>query len=197
MANIEKYLCDFLNNSIGKSTWCESLFLCEAFVDELLTEGGLIYNILPTKVKNTITAAKSTLADYTQFKRQICDYGFTFTFGLSYVKAFLNYFYVYLKSAISICEKQVLKVDRCVSKIYAKIRELGLFTLLDRLSKFFNCVLNTDEECAQIATSKNYYENALSILRLTESNGTYTFDANWYQKLNGSCNSLIQNGRSY
>lgn len=39
LANIEKYLCDFLNNKIGKSTWCESLFLCEAFVDELLTEG--------------------------------------------------------------------------------------------------------------------------------------------------------------
>lgn len=95
------------------------------------------------------------------------------------------------------CEKQVKKVNRYVSKIYAKIRELGLFELLNRLSKFFNCILTTDEECTQIATSKNYYENALSIMRLSETNGTYSFDAEWYQKLNGSANSLIQNGRSY
>jgi hypothetical protein len=32
-------------------------------------------------------------------------------------------------------------------------------------------------------------------MRLQEENGTYTFEADWYQKLNGSCNSLIQNGR--
>jgi len=161
----------------------------------LLTEDGLIFNILPSKVRKTIISSKSAFNDYVEFKRQICDYGFTFTFGLSYVRAFLNYFYVYLKNAINACEHQVKKVDRYISKIYAKIRELGLFDLLNRLSKFFNCVLTTDEECAQIATSKNYYENALSIMRLQEENGTYTFEADWYQKLNGSCNSLIQNGR--
>lgn len=34
-------------------------------------------------------------------------------------------------------------------------------------------------------------------MRLSETNGTYSFDAEWYQKLNGSANSLIQNGRAY
>ena len=58
---------------------------------------------------------------------------------------------------------------RTVQKFLDDIENLGIFDLLDKLKKYFNCIIDSSESCSAIRSASNYYKDALAKLHLEES----------------------------
>lgn len=178
-----------------KSGFCNNLYKCNIFIEELTDSNSLIFKTL--KKMGVVTDDQqnfinSIISDYDDFKDQICNYGFTFTFGLSAIKKILNFYDRTLNGFLDMIERRKEAIRRMIQSYIDQLINWGIFDCLAKLKKFFNCVLDETDSCASISSTKNYYTDCLARLHIEDSgNGNYSLESSMKNKIDKAFDSRI------
>lgn len=156
----------------NKSKFCSNLFKCNIFLDQLTDSNSLICKTL---IKLGVMTGdqqqfiNSVIQDFNQFSETVCNFGFTFNFGLSALKKLLMFYKEQIEKFIRMIERKKDQLRRLIQNFINRLIDSGIVDLLIKLRKFFNCVLANTDTCANINTAGNYYTNVLGILHIEEN----------------------------
>lgn len=176
----QKTLLDLLWDKLRPDEFCSNLYKCSIILEDLADENSLIWK---TCVKAGIIRGNDTDAmreqiysiinDYNNFKVQICEHGFTTSFGVDALRKLADYINEQVEGIFNYLMKKKDEVRRVIQRFLDDLENLGIFDLLDKLKKYFNCILNSSDKCAAIQSASKYYRNGLAKLHLEEngSNG--------------------------
>lgn len=198
-------LCKYLTDWIMQKThakeyldkFCQSLFKCSYILKELLNPTSPItktlvknfnYNSEPqTQLYNVVTS-------YEQFRNQICSSGFTFMWGLGYLRDFGESILAQINEWVDIITRNRKRIKKRLENYYYAIEDFGIMTYLRHLSVFFNCVLDaTIDNCASIATSQNFYKKCTGALHIVEvGSGQYKLTDSWIKQKLGLCDNVTR-----
>ena len=155
----------------NKSKFCSNLFKCNIFLDQLTDSNSLICKTL---IKLGVMTGdqqqfiNSVIQDFNQFSETVCNFGFTFNFGLSALKKLLMFYKEQIEKFIRMIERKKDQLRRLIQNFINRLIDSGIVDLLIKLRKFFNCVLANTDTCANINTAGNY-TNVLGILHIEEN----------------------------
>lgn len=171
-----------------KSKFCNNLYKCNIFIEELTDSNSLICKTLISL--GVITAEQQQyvneiISEYSTFMDTICTYGFTFNFGLSVLKKLLNTYKKTLDGFLDTIERKKEDIRRFIQKYLNKLQDSGIFDLLAKLRKFFNCILEQTDSCTSLKTTQNFYTDSLEKMKIEEAGtGGYKLEA-------GTSNSMM------
>lgn len=170
-----------------KSKFCNNLFKCNIFIEELTDRNSLIcttlrsLGVLNDEKQQFIS---SIISDYDQFMNTICTFGFTFNFGLSALKKMLNAYKATVKGFINTIERKKESIRRLIQKYLNMLQDSGIFDMLAKIRKFFNCILEQTGACQSISTAHHFYSDALEKMCIEESGtGGYKLEAGLNNKM--------------
>ena len=156
----------------NKSKFCSNLFKCNIFLDQLTDSNSLICKTLiklGAMTSDQRQFINSVIQDFNQFSETVCNFGFTFNFGLSALKKLLMFYKEQIEKFIRMIERKKDQLRRLIQNFINRLIDSGIVDLLIKLRKFFNCVLANTDTCANINTAGNYYTNVLGILHIEEN----------------------------
>lgn len=156
----------------NKSKFCSNLFKCNIFLDQLTDSNSLICKTLiklGVMTSDQQQFINSVIQDFNQFSETVCNFGFTFNFGLSALKKLLMFYKEQIEKFIRMIERKKDQLRRLIQNFINQLIDSGIVDLLIKLRKFFNCVLANTDTCANINTAGNYYTNVLGILHIEEN----------------------------
>lgn len=179
-----------------QSIWCHRLFDCLTFVNELLDPSSLLFKQLnkwfTKQCKDSFVNAdlfnniREILSDVQTFQKTICNYGFTFSFGVETIKQIL----LGLKKQLLVNRELVNKKIDAIKKYLEQYLEwtfsTGIVDYLNKIEGLFNCVIDSEETCSSIATSSNYYKNACATMHITKSGDTWYVDPEYKNSTYGA-----------
>jgi len=187
---LQKSLLDLLWNRIRPDAFCSNLYKCSIILEDLADENSLIYK---TCVKSGIIHDKdgigrqtvyNLLNDYNSFKVQICESGFTTSFGVDALRKMVDYVNEKVEEVFNYLMKKKDGFRRTIQKFLDDLENMGIFDMLDKLKKYFNCILDSSESCAAIRSASNYYKDAMAKLHIEESgSGGYKLETTLSNKL--------------
>lgn len=191
----QKWLVDKLLN-FDFDAICQGLFRCTEFLEQVLDPNSLLCRTI-RKYTNYNAAPQEEMykmvGDFKEFKNQVCSFGFTFNFGLSAVKEMLNQYYAMCTEFLDMLERNKERVRRFLQKYLDKLIDFGVFDMLDRLKKFFDCVLIDTEICSNIRTANSYYNTCLRKMCIEESGDGYRLDSTMSAEYMNTFDSRINN----
>jgi len=164
-----KILCKKLTDlllpfDIQNSKLCTSLYKCSFILQDILNPNSTITKTLVkyTDVGETVQEIEEQLydlvGDYNEFKKQICNFGFTFELGIATAKGWIEDAKKWTKSQIAKITRYRTKIVTMLQKYLDSIIDLGIADLLGKLQSLFNCVLfDSVDSCATLATSNSFY----------------------------------------
>lgn len=191
----QKWLVDKLLN-FDFDAICQGLFRCTEFLEQVLDPDSLLcrtvrkytnYNQRPQE------ELYKTIGDFREFKDQICSFGVTYNFGLSAVKEMLESYYALCTEFLDMLDRNKERIRRFLQKYVDTLIDIGVFDLLDRLKKFFDCVLIDTETCSNIRTANSFYNTCLRKLCLEESGDGYKLDSTLLTEYTNAFDSRINN----
>lgn len=178
-----------------KSPFCSNLYKCNIFLQELTDESSLIASTLiklGAVTREQIQFANQLISDYNNFKDTVCSFGFTFNFGLSYLKRYLNTFKGILEGFLDTIMSKKDDIRRLIQSYINKLIDTGIFDLMAKLRKFFNCVLEHTGVCADIESAQLAYNNALEFMHIEEDGaGGYRLNAEDSNRFLNACDSRL------
>lgn len=209
-----------MNQSFG-GTWsfCAPAFGCNFFLEQILDPNSLIAktirkilegkdNCFCRKTANGTTYEGQTAADrsasiydiqqtlfdiatdYENFKSQICN-GLSLDLANDMVIDLCLGYLGQLNGWKSKIEGKLKMLKKKLQDLIDKIRNSGLFKLLEQIQAFFECVLDT-ELCANVDTAKSFYQYTLTKLGLVEAGvGEYILSKNFENEILGTANSFL------
>ena len=191
----QKWLVDKLLN-FDFDAICQGLFKCTEFLEQVLDPNSLLCRTI-RKYTNYNAAPQEELykvvGDFREFKNQVCSFGFTYNFGLSAVKEMLNQYYAMCTEFLDMLDRNKERVRRFLQKYLDKLIDFGVFDMLDRLKKFFDCVLIDTEICSNIRTANSYYNTCLRKMCIEESGDGYRLDSTMSAEYMNTFDSRINN----
>lgn len=191
----QKWMVDKLLN-FDFDAICQGLFRCTEFLEQVLDPNSLLCRTI-RKYTNYNPRPQEELykvvGDFREFKNQICSFGLTYNFGLSAVKEMLNQYYAMCTEFLNMLERNKERVRRFLQNLLDTLIKIGTFDLLDRLKKFFDCVLIDTEICSNIRTANSFYNTCLRKLCIEESGDGYKLDTNMAAEYMNTFDSRINN----
>jgi hypothetical protein len=191
----QKWLVDKLLN-FDFDAICQGLFRCTEFLEQVLDPNSLLCRTV-RKYTNYNPGPQEelyrTIGDFREFKNQICSFGFTFNFGLSAVKEMLDAYYAMCTEFLDMLDRNKERIRRFLQKYLDTLIDIGVFDMLDRLKKFFDCVLIDTEICSNIRTANSFYNTALRKMCIEESGDGYKLDSNMSAEYMNAFDSRINN----
>ena len=191
----QKWLVDKLLNFDFDSI-CQGLFKCTEFLDQVLDPNSLLCRTV-RKYTNYNPGPQEELyrvvGDFREFKNQICSFGFTYNFGLSAVKEMLDQYYAWCTEFLDMLDRNKERVRRFLQKYLDTLIDIGTYDMLDRLKKFFDCVLIDTEICSNIRTANSFYKTMLRKMCIEESGDGYKLDSNMTAEYMNTFDSRINN----
>ena len=191
----QKWLVDKLLN-FDFDAICQGLFKCTEFLEQVLDPNSLLCRTV-RKYTNYNPGPQEELykvvGDFREFKNQICSFGFTYNFGLSAVKSLLNNYYAMCTEFLDMLERNKERVRRFLQKYLDTLIDIGVFDMLDRLKKFFDCVLIDTEICSNIRTANSFYNTCLRKMCIEETGDGYQLDSNMSAEYMNTFDSRINN----
>lgn len=192
---LQKWMVDKLLN-FDFDAICQGLFRCTEFLEQVLDPNSLLCRTI-RKYTNYNPRPQEELykvvGDFREFKNQICSFGLTYNFGLSAVKEMLNQYYAMCTEFLNMLERNKERVRRFLQNLLDTLINIGTFDLLDRLKKFFDCVLIDTEICSNIRTANSFYNTCLRKLCIEESGDGYKLDTNMAAEYMNTFDSRINN----
>ena len=198
-------LCKYLTDWILQKThakeyldkFCKSLFKCSYVLKELLNPNS---SITKTLVKNFDynSEPQQELYDnimiFDNFRKQICSAGFTFMWGLNYIRDYGEQILAQINEWVDIITRNRNRIRKRLESYFYAIEDFGIFDLLDRLHVFFNCVLDASiDSCSSIATSQNFYKKCTGALHIIEIGaGQYKLTDSWIKQKLGMCDNATR-----
>lgn len=175
----QKWLVDKLLN-FDFDAICQGLFRCTEFLEQVLDPNSLLCRTI-RKYTNYNPGPQEELykvvSDFREFKNQICSFGFTYNFGLSAVKEMLNQYYAMCTEFLDMLDRNKERVRRFLQKYLDTLIDIGVFDMLDRLKKFFDCVLIDTEICSNIRTANSFYNTCIRKMCIEETGDGYRLDS--------------------
>ena len=191
----QKWLVDKLLN-FDFDAICQGLFKCTEFLEQVLDPNSLLCRTV-RKYTNYNPVSQEELykvvGDFREFKNQVCSFGFTYNFGLSAVKEILDQYYAMCTEFLDMLERNKERVRRFLQKYLDTLIDIGVFDMLDRLKKFFDCVLIDTEICSNIRTANSFYNTCLRKMCIEESGDGYKLDSNMSAEYMNIFDSRINN----
>ena len=191
----QKWLVDKLLN-FDFDAICQGLFRCTEFLEQVLDPNSLLCRTV-RKYTNYNPGPQEELyamiGDFREFKNQVCSFGFTFNFGLSAVKEMLDSYYAMCTEFLDMLERNKERIRRFLQKYLDTLIDIGVFDMLDRLKKFFDCVLIDTEICSNIRTANSFYNTCLRKMCIEESGDGYKLDSNMSAEYMNAFDSRINN----
>ncbi len=198
-------LCKYLTDWILQKThakeyldkFCKSIFKCSYVLKELLNPSS---SITKTLVKNFDynSEPQQELYDnimiFDNFRQKICSAGFTFMWGLNYIRDYGEQILAQINEWVDIITRNRNRIRQRLESYFYAIEDYGIFNLLDRLHAFFNCVLDAAiDSCSSIATSQNFYKKCTGALHITEIGaGQYKLTDSWIKQKLGICDNATR-----
>lgn len=196
-----KYLTDWLLQKTHAKEYldrfCKSIFKCSYVLKQLLDPSSAITKTL---VKNFEYDSEpqaqlyEAVASFDNFRQQICSAGFTFMWGLNYLRDYGEQLLAQINEWVDIITRNRNRIRKRLESYFYAIEDYGIFDLLDRLHAFFNCVLDAAiDSCSSIATSQNFYKKCTGALHITEIGaGQYKLTDSWLKQKLGSCDNATR-----
>ena len=188
----EKELFDMLYESIfgtDKSFWCHRLWKCLALVNELLDPDSWLFKklkewwskqcIRDAQVDNLLNSIRDIVSDFSKFQRIVCSAGFTVEFGISYIKQLLNWCRDQIEMYLEWLERKIKELRLQIERYLNQLIDWGLLDWLEKLLSFFTCVFDGQDSCAEIATASNFYQDAMSKLKLEKDGDGYNISVGY------------------
>lgn len=198
-------LCKYLTDWILQKThakeyldkFCKSLFKCSYVLKELLNPSS---SITKTLVKNFDYNSKpqqelyDNIMIFDNFRKQICSAGFTFMWGLNYIRDYGEQILAQINEWVDVITRNRNRIRKRLESYFYAIEDFGIFDLLNRLHVFFNCVLDASiDSCSSIATSQNFYKKCTGALHITEIGaGQYKLTDSWIKQKLGMCDNATR-----
>lgn len=198
-------LCKYLTDWILQKThakeyldkFCKSIFKCSYVLKQLLDPTS---SITKTLVKNFEYNSEpqaqlyDAIASFDNFRQQICSAGFTFMWGLNYIRDYGEQILAQINEWVDIITRNRNRIRKRLESYFYAIEDYGIFDLLDRLHAFFNCVLDAAiDSCSSIATSQNFYKKCTGALHITEIGaGQYKLTDSWLKQKLGICDNATR-----
>lgn len=192
---LQKKLVDLLwdgyktdpNTGKAKFGFCNNLYKCNIFIEELTDSNSLICKTLiklGVITKEQQNFVNDIISDYNQFADTVCNFGFTFNFGLSAIKKLLNFYKKQIANFIGMLERKKDSIRRMIQTYINKLIDSGIFDLLAKLKKFFNCILDSTDSCTSISSTRNYYTDSLAKMHIEDcGNGNYKLETSTANKM--------------
>lgn len=191
----QKWLVDKLLN-FDFDAICQGLFKCTEFLEQVLDPNSLLCRTV-RKYTNYNPGPQEELykvvGDFREFKNQVCSFGFTYNFGLSAVKEMLNQYYAMCTEFLDMLDRNKERVRRFLQKYLDTLIDIGVFDMLDRLKKFFDCVLIDTEICSNIRTANSFYNTCLRKMCIEETGDGYRLDSTMSAEYMNTFDSRINN----
>lgn len=191
----QKWLVDKLLN-FDFDAICQGLFKCTEFLEQVLDPNSLLCRTV-RKYTNYNQGPQEELykvvGDFREFKNQVCSFGFTYNFGLSAVKEMLNQYYAMCTEFLDMLDRNKERVRRFLQKYLDTLIDIGVFDMLDRLKKFFDCVLIDTEICSNIRTANSFYNTCLRKMCIEETGDGYRLDSTMSAEYMNTFDSRINN----
>ena len=175
----QKWLVDKLLN-LDFSALCDGMFKCTALLEDVLDPNSLLSRTLKKYTNYNSKPQEELYAvvnDFKQFKDTICNFGFTYNFGLSAVKAMLNQYSSMVNEFLDMLERYKERIRRFLQKYIDTLIDIGVFDMLDKLKKFFDCVLIDTDICSNIKTANSFYNTMLAKMCIEEAGDGYRLDS--------------------
>ena len=196
-------LCKYLTDWIMQKThakdildkFCKSIFKCSYILKELLNPSSPITKTLQQYGGYDATAQANLykdIYDYDTFRNQICSSGFTFMWGLNYLRDKGEDILAKINEWVDVITRNRNRIRKKLESYFYSIEDFGILDLLRQLSVFFNCILSPeDETCASIATSKNFYKKCMGALHIKETGyGQFKLTDSWLKQKLGTCDNV-------
>ena len=196
-------LCKYLTDWIMQKThakdlldkFCKSIFKCSYILKELLNPSSPITKTLQQYGGYDATAQANLykdISDYDSFKNQICSSGFTFMWGLNYLRDKGEDILAKINEWVDVITRNRNRIRKKLESYFYSIEDFGILDLLRQLSVFFNCILSPeDETCASIATSQNFYRKCMGALHIRETGyGQFKLSESWLKQKLGICDNV-------
>lgn len=196
-------LCKYLTDWIMQKThakdildkFCKSIFKCSYILKELLNPSSPITKTLQQYGGYDATAQANLykdISDFDTFRSQICSSGFTFMWGLNYLRDKGEEILAKINEWVDVITRNRNRIRKKLESYFYAIEDFGILDLLRQLSIFFNCVLSPeDETCASIATSQNFYRKCMGALHIRETGyGQFKLTDSWLKQKLGTCDNV-------
>lgn len=190
----QKYITDLIMGGSNK-IFCLNLFKCNIFLEELSNPNSLIARtlekagIINEEQRSTIN---DIIKDFDSFADNVCKNGFTFEFGMSAINSIVRKYLSQLDEMYKFLMRKKEELRRKIEKYLDYLVDLGVFDALDKLKKYFNCVIDAlIPECSNNNTSVSFYKDALAKMHLEESDEGYTLETKTKNKMLDTFNSKI------
>lgn len=196
-------LCKYLTDWIMQKThakdlldkFCKSIFKCSYILKELLNPSSPITKTLQQYSGYDATAQANLykdISDYDTFRKQICSSGFTFMWGLNYLRDKGEDILAKINEWVDVITRNRNRIRKKLESYFYAIEDFGILDLLRQLSVFFNCILSPeDETCASIATSQNFYRKCMGALHIRETGyGQFKLSESWLKQKLGICDNV-------
>lgn len=196
-------LCKYLTDWIMQKThakdlldkFCKSIFKCSYILKELLNPSSPITKTLQQYGGYDATAQANLykdISDFDTFRSQICSSGFTFMWGLNYLRDKGEDILAKINEWVDVITRNRNRIRKKLENYFYAIEDFGILDLLRQLSVFFNCVLSPeDETCASIATSQNFYKKCMGALHIRETGyGQFKLTDSWLKQKLGTCDNV-------
>lgn len=196
-------LCKYLTDWIMQKThakdlldkFCKSIFKCSYILKELLNPSSPITKTLQQYGGYDATAQANLykdISDYETFRNQICSSGFTFMWGLNYLRDKGEDILAKINEWVDVITRNRNRIRKKLESYFYSIEDFGILDLLRQLSVFFNCILSPeDETCASIATSQNFYRKCMGALHIRETGyGQFKLTDSWLKQKLGVCDNV-------
>jgi hypothetical protein len=175
--------------------FCKSIFKCSYILKELLNPSSPITKTLQQYGGYDATAQANLykdISDYDTFRNQICSSGFTFMWGLNYLRDKGEDILAKINEWVDVITRNRNRIRKKLESYFYSIEDFGILDLLRQLSVFFNCILSPeDETCASIATSQNFYRKCMGALHIRETGyGQFKLSESWLKQKLGTCDNV-------
>ena len=198
-------LCKYLTEWIMKKTrakelldwFCKSIFKCSYVLAELVNPNSPITKTLVANFEYDAEPQAElyqNLMIFDNFRKQICTNGFTFMWGLNYIRDQGEEILAQINEWVDIITRNRLRIKKRLESYLYAIEDFGIFDLLNRLHAFFNCVLDsTIDSCSSIATSQNFYKKCTGAMHIVDiGGGQYKLTDSWVKQKLGVCNNATR-----
>lgn len=193
----EKELMDMLYSAtLGKIDWlwCGKLWNCLALLAELIDENSWLVRKIrdwmdsqckTSKLPNQLAAIAQAAKDFDQFRRLICEAGFTVEFGISYIKQLFNFIKGAVEEYLAFITRQWKRLKLLAEEYLNTVIDWGVIDWLEKLMSFFTCAFDDSASCAEIATADNFYQDAMAKLKLQKDGEGYDLSKEYKNSIYG------------
>lgn len=170
---LQKHLLDLIPIFNLKGTaFCSNLYRCNIFIQELSDTSSLTFvtlrnlGVLNREQEGFIA---DLVSDFATFRETVCNFGFSFSFGISAIKKVLKQFKATCKGFIDFIERKKESIRRLIQAFLNKCQDCGIWDLMNKLKAFFNCILEQTDMCTAIRTASNFFDDCCAKLHIEEA----------------------------